>query len=44
MTRYVHPTEQLVIELFVRDIGRSVEFYRKLGFELVPQPADFAIV
>ena len=35
MTRYVEPTEQLVTAMFVRDISRSVEFYRKLGFELV---------
>ena len=41
MTRYVEPTEQLVTAMFVRDIGRSVEFYRKLGFELVRDDGGF---
>lgn len=34
MSRYVDPTEQLVTEIAVRNIKRSVEFYRSLGFEL----------
>ncbi len=29
--RYVPPSEQLVIELFVRDLDRSIAFYRELG-------------
>ena len=41
MTRYVEPTEQLVTAMFVRDISRSVEFYRKLGFELVRDDGGF---
>ena len=41
MTRYVEPTEQLVTAMFVRDIRRSVEFYRKLGFELVRDDGGF---
>jgi len=32
MSRYVEPTEQLVTEIVVRDIQRSVRFYRLLGF------------
>ena len=32
---YVDPTEQLVTEVVVRDIKRSVAFYRSLGFELL---------
>ena len=41
MTHYVEPTEQLVTAMFVRDIRRSVEFYRKLGFELVRDDGGF---
>src|SRR6478752_4854117 len=41
MNRYVDPTEQLVTEIVVRDIGRSVEFYRRLGFELLRDGGDF---
>ena len=35
------PTEQLVTEIVVRDIGRSVEFYGRLGFELLRDGGDF---
>ena len=41
MTRYIHPTEQLVTEIFTRDISRSVAFYRKLGFELLRDDGGF---
>jgi len=41
MSRYVDPTEQLVTEMVVRDIGRSTEFYRLLGFELLRDGGDF---
>ena len=41
MTRYVDPTEQLVTEIVVRDIRRSVAFYRSLGFELLRDGGDF---
>lgn len=41
MTRYVDPTEQLVIEILVRDIRRSVDFYQRLGFELLRDDGDF---
>ena len=39
--RYVDPTEQLVTEIVVRDIKRSVDFYRALGFELLRDDEDF---
>ena len=39
--RYVDPTEQLVTEVFVRDIAKSTAFYRRLGFELVRDDGDF---
>jgi catechol 2,3-dioxygenase-like lactoylglutathione lyase family enzyme len=38
---YVDPTEQLVTEVVVRDIKRSVAFYRSLGFELLRDADDF---
>ena len=41
MTRYVDSTEQLVTEIVVRDIRRSVDFYRHLGFELLRDGGDF---
>ena len=41
MSRYVDPTEQLVTEIAVRDIRRSVTFYRRLGFELLRDGGDF---
>jgi catechol 2,3-dioxygenase-like lactoylglutathione lyase family enzyme len=41
MNRYVDPTEQLVTEIVVTDIRRSVDFYRRLGFELLRGGGDF---
>src|SRR5581483_9741842 len=41
MSAYVDPTEQLVTEIVVRDIRRSTEFYRRLGFELLRDDGDF---
>ena len=42
MTRYVDPTEQLVTEIVVKDIKRSIDFYRRLGFDLLRDGGDFA--
>lgn len=41
MNNYVDPTEQLVTEIVVRDIRRSTEFYRRLGFALLRDGGDF---
>ena len=41
MSVYVDPTEQLVTEIVVRDIRRSVDFYSRLGFELLRDGGDF---
>jgi catechol 2,3-dioxygenase-like lactoylglutathione lyase family enzyme len=41
MSRYVLPIEQLVTEIFVRDIKRSTDFYCRLGFELLRNGGDF---
>jgi catechol 2,3-dioxygenase-like lactoylglutathione lyase family enzyme len=40
-SRYVDSTEQLVTEIVVRDMKRSVAFYRSLGFELLRDGGDF---
>lgn len=41
MNRYVNSTEQLVTEIVVRRMDRSVAFYRSLGFELLRDGGDF---
>ena len=41
MSNYVPPIEQLVTEIVVRDIKRSTDFYRRLGFELLRDGGDF---
>jgi catechol 2,3-dioxygenase-like lactoylglutathione lyase family enzyme len=41
MSRYVDSTEQLVTEIVVRDIRRSAEFYRSLGFQQLRDDGDF---
>jgi catechol 2,3-dioxygenase-like lactoylglutathione lyase family enzyme len=38
---YVASTEQLAVEVFVRDIARATAFYRRLGFELLEDRGDF---
>lgn len=39
--KYVDSTEQLVTEIMVKDIHRSTNFYRRLGFELLRDGGDF---
>ncbi|HEY1269271.1 MAG TPA: VOC family protein [Candidatus Binatia bacterium] len=41
MSRYVDPTDQLVTEIVVADIKRSVRFYLELGFTLLRDGGDF---
>jgi len=41
MRRYVDSTEQLVTEVFAADIGRSVDYYQRLGFRLLRDACDF---
>ena len=40
--RYVPSTEQLVVEVFVRDLDASISFYRDLGFRFVRRDETFA--
>jgi len=39
---YVTPNEQLVVEIYVRDLKSSLMFYQKLGFKLLRQEPAFA--
>ena len=41
MSGYVEPIEQIVTEIVVRDIRRSTDFYRRLGFVLLRDGGDF---
>jgi catechol 2,3-dioxygenase-like lactoylglutathione lyase family enzyme len=41
MNRYVDSTEQLVTEIFVKDIHESTRFYQLLGFQLLRDGGDF---
>jgi len=44
LPRYVESTKQLVVELLVRDLGRSLDYYRALGFVVLRQEKTFAVV
>lgn len=41
MDPYVASTEQLVVEIFVRDIARSKAFYQALGFDVFDDRGSF---
>ena len=43
-TPYADPRHQLVVEVFVRDMARSREFYTRLGFATVADRGDFVEV
>ncbi len=42
MPNYVSANEQLVVEIYVRDLKLSLAFYQKLGFKLLRQEPAFA--
>jgi catechol 2,3-dioxygenase-like lactoylglutathione lyase family enzyme len=44
VSAYVPPTEQLVLELFVRDAAVSKAFYLALGFELLEDRGSFVVL
>ena len=44
MPNNVLSTEQLVVEVYARNLPRSIEFYRALGFEVLSVEADFAVL
>ena len=39
--RYVEPTDQLVVEVFVREMARSKAFYTRLGFAVLADRGTF---
>jgi catechol 2,3-dioxygenase-like lactoylglutathione lyase family enzyme len=39
---HVPATEQLVVEVYVRDLERALDFYHRLGFELLGRHDRFA--
>lgn len=41
MKGYVRSSEQLVVELYVRNLRESYEFYRELGFEVLRDAGNF---
>jgi catechol 2,3-dioxygenase-like lactoylglutathione lyase family enzyme len=41
---YVSAVEQLVVEVYVRNLDRALDFYRSLGFEIVSRKAGFVAV
>ena len=41
MTGYVSPAEQLVVALYVHDIGEAVSFYEGLGFAVIRDEGAF---
>lgn len=44
MSTYVPSTEQLVVEVYARDLTQSIEFYRALGFEMLAIERDFVVL
>jgi catechol 2,3-dioxygenase-like lactoylglutathione lyase family enzyme len=44
MAPYVDPTEQLVVEIFVRDAARSKAFYERLGFHVLADQGGFVVL
>jgi catechol 2,3-dioxygenase-like lactoylglutathione lyase family enzyme len=39
---FVPATSQLVVEVYVRNLARSRDFYQRLGFTLLREDVDFA--
>ncbi len=44
MSTYVPATEQLVVEVYARNVQRSLEFYQALGFEVLSAETDFVVL
>src|SRR5262245_40591200 len=44
MNSYLPATEQLVLEIFVRDARRSKSFYEQLGFEVAEDRETFVVL
>lgn len=44
MAEPTESTPQLVVEVYVRDLERSLDFYRAIGFDLVRRTGGFAVL
>jgi catechol 2,3-dioxygenase-like lactoylglutathione lyase family enzyme len=44
MAGYVEPNEQLIVELYTRDLKSSLEFYLSFGFEIVREESNFVVL
>ncbi len=44
MAEVTESTSQLVVEVFVRDLERSLVFYRAVGFDLMRRTGGFAVL
>jgi len=44
MSRYADPTQQLVVEVLVRDLSRSKAFYERFGFRSVREDKSFLVL
>ncbi|HET6327495.1 MAG TPA: VOC family protein [Planctomycetaceae bacterium] len=39
--RYVEPSEQLIVEIYVQDVKQSAAFYERIGFNVIRRDHDF---
>lgn len=44
MAGYVNPNEQLIVELYVRDLKSSAAFYQRFGFTITREEANFIVL
>lgn len=42
MARYVEPIDQLILEIYVKNLKRSIEFYTSMGFSVSRKESTFA--
>jgi catechol 2,3-dioxygenase-like lactoylglutathione lyase family enzyme len=42
MDRYVDPKDQLIFEIYTKDMRKSIEFYQKFGFAVLRRDSNFA--
>lgn len=44
MPGYINPNEQLIIELYVRNLKASAAFYQRFGFTVAREEANFIVL
>jgi len=42
LTHFVDPANQLIVELYVKSLAESINFYERLGFQLIRNEKGFA--